>query len=370
MRERNRSGRGGRRRSGGDGEPDLFAKQLSEVVQQAFEEVGSGKAEGGSGSADCSNAEIGNRSAECAQPSAASVPGSQEIASHAPAVPPSAFPLPTSSESLPARMLNEFVYCPRLFYYEHVEGVFVESADTVKGAAVHARVDKGKGALPPGSAAAPAVAIGTSADGSATTDMKISGGAPETTREGACATQDTIHSRSVMLGSERLGVVAKMDLVEATLSRDGRVAAVQPVDYKVGAPREGADGLELWDADKMQLGLQCLVLRDNGYACDTGIIYYRKTKQRVPLELTPELEAWVISKIAEARVCAQGPIPPPLVDSPKCARCSLAPVCLPDETRMLSLGNAGAPPVVIGAPADDRDATERRFSGEAPETAR
>jgi len=46
-------------------------------------------------------------------------------------------------------MLNEFVYCPRLFYYEHVEGVFVESADTVKGAAVHARVDKGKGALPP-----------------------------------------------------------------------------------------------------------------------------------------------------------------------------------------------------------------------------
>ena len=69
-----------------------------------------------------------------------------------------------------------------------------------------------------------------------------------------------------------------------------------PVDYKVGAPREGADGLELWDADRMQLGLQCLVLRDNGYACDTGIIYYRKTKQRVPLELTPELEAWVIAQ--------------------------------------------------------------------------
>jgi hypothetical protein len=60
----------------------------------------------------------------------------------------------------------------------------------------------------------------------------------------------------------------------------------------------------------------------------------QKTKQRVPLELTPELEAWVISKIAEARVCAQGPIPAPLVDSPKCARCSLAPVCLPDETRL------------------------------------
>src|SRR3954447_13916359 len=95
---------------------------------------------------------------------------------------------------------------------------------------------------------------------------------------------------------------------------------------RVGAPRAGEDGLELWDADKMQLGLQCLILRDNGYACDTGIIYYRKSKQRVPLELTPELETWVIAKIAEARRCAQGSIPPPLVDSPKCVRCSLAPV--------------------------------------------
>jgi CRISPR-associated protein Cas1 len=223
-------------------------------------------------------------------------------------------------------MLNEFVYCPRLFYYEHVEGVFVESADTVKGAAVHARVDKGKGALakPEG--------------GNRKAESESGDAAPSTlnAQPSTSADADTIHSRSVMLGSERLGVVAKMDLVEATLSRDGSVAAVQPVDYKAGAPREGADGLELWDADKMQLGLQCLVLRDNGYACDTGIIYYRKTKQRVPLELTPELEAWVISKIAEARVCAKGPIPPPLVDSPKCARCSLAPVCLPDETHWLA----------------------------------
>src|SRR5439155_20408394 len=40
--------------------------------------------------------------------------------------------------------------------------------------------------------------------------------------------------------------------------------------------------------------------------------------------------------IAEARRVAKGPIPAPLVSSPKCVRCSLAPVCLPDETRMLA----------------------------------
>jgi hypothetical protein len=47
-----------------------------------------------------------------------------------------------------ARMLNEFVYCERLFYYEFVEGVFLESADTLRGHAIHQRVDSGNGALP------------------------------------------------------------------------------------------------------------------------------------------------------------------------------------------------------------------------------
>ena len=34
---------------------------------------------------------------------------------------------------MPARMVNEYVYCPRLFYYEWVESVFRESVDTVEG---------------------------------------------------------------------------------------------------------------------------------------------------------------------------------------------------------------------------------------------
>lgn len=42
---------------------------------------------------------------------------------------------------LPARMVNEFVYCPRLFFYEWVDGVFRESVDTVEGKFQHKRVD-------------------------------------------------------------------------------------------------------------------------------------------------------------------------------------------------------------------------------------
>src|ERR1022692_4891247 len=54
----------------------------------------------------------------------------------------------------------------------------------------------------------------------------------------------SIHARSVQLSSERLRVIAKMDLVEV---KDG---VVTPVDYKHGRPRDGADGLELWPADR------------------------------------------------------------------------------------------------------------------------
>ena len=228
-------------------------------------------------------------------------------------------------------MLNEFVYCQRLFYYEFVEGVFVESVDTLRGQAIHQRVDSGNGALP----AAKKKAKGekkSEPEEPPVTDTT------EKKTETANTEPETIHSRSVQMGSERLGVVAKMDLVESKAEKEDLFTALEvcPVDYKAGAPKEGEEANELWDTDKMQLGLQALILRDNGYTCNEGVIYYRATKQRVRLPITPELETWILQNIAEAKRVIAGPIPAPLVHSPKCVRCSLAPVCLPDETRMLA----------------------------------
>lgn len=233
-------------------------------------------------------------------------------------------------QQIPARMLNEFVYCQRLFYYEFVEGVFVESADTLRGEAIHQRVDTGTGALPKAKRKADA----EKPKEEKTEDSKSNGKESEV-QDGE---PETIHSRSVQMGSERLGVVAKMDLVETKAEKEDLFTALEvcPVDYKAGAPKEGIEANELWDTDKMQLGLQALILRDNGYTCNEGIIYYRTTKQRVRLPITPELENWILQNIAEARRVITGPIPAPLINSPKCVRCSLAPVCLPDETRMLA----------------------------------
>ena len=52
------------------------------------------------------------------------------------------------ADLLPVRILNEYVYCPRLAYLEWVQGEFAPSADTVDGAIRHRRVDKPSGTLP------------------------------------------------------------------------------------------------------------------------------------------------------------------------------------------------------------------------------
>jgi len=205
---------------------------------------------------------------------------------------------PDQPDYLPARMLNEFVYCPRLFYYEWVEGVFAESVDTVAGSLRHQKLERKEDALP--------------------------------AAEELVETQDKIHSRSVQLASDTHRLIAKLDLIE------GEADLVVPVDYKIGKPRKDDDKGELtaWDTDKVQLAAQGLVLRENGYRCEEGVIYYVATKQRVRVPLDDELIGFTLDALKQAREAAFGPIPPPLVDSPKCARCSLVGICLPDETRV------------------------------------
>lgn len=313
------------------------------------------------------------------------------------------FPATRLEEPMPARMLNEFVYCPRLFYYEYVDGVFLESADTERGSAIHEKVDRGKGALPMARKVGRKGRKGRDKDKGESAELDLpdgeAGSAARECERGAVAGEEgngdadgggtdaeteTIHSRSAMLSSERLGVVAKMDLIEVVMGRvDGGDAGdaemdagaalsasvavplwVTPVDYKAGSPRVGAEANELWDTDKMQLGLQILILRDNGYRCEEGVIFYRGSRQRVRLTMTGELEGWILKKIEEARDTALGSMPPPLVGSPKCVRCSLAPVCLPDETRLLARGGVrGAPEAaplgIAGDEADDGPGGER-----------
>lgn len=286
-------------------------------------------------------------------------------------------PDPSSSDQepedlLPARMINELVYCPRLFYLMHVEGQFAESIDTIDGNIVHRRVDNGNGGLAPAEPCATESFI-PSADEEPVVappepskpkrrrkskhvqaptlfgDQDLDESANDQAQAGDSEANDendtddnteddsedlprTIHARSVTLSSESLGVIAKLDLAEAT----GNV--VTPVDYKRGRPKRMADGtLTAWDPERVQIALQVLVLRDNGYQSDEGVLYFNETRQRVRVRVDDELLELTRKSIAAARQHrSSGQIPPPLVSSPKCPRCSLVGICLPEETRRLA----------------------------------
>jgi CRISPR-associated protein Cas1 len=86
-------------------------------------------------------------------------------------------------------------------------------------------------------------------------------------------------------------------------------------------------------------------LRENGYRCDEAVLYYSATKQRVVLPITDELVSRTITAAEEAwETARRGEIPPPLEDSPKCPRCSLVSICLPDETSICRALRASAEP--------------------------
>lgn len=213
-------------------------------------------------------------------------------------------------ELVPARMVNEFTYCPRLFYLEWVQARFVDNADTVEGTYQHRNVDKPEGRVP------------LAGDG-------------ELPHAGA---------RSVMVSSQRLGLIGRIDLLE------GEGGVVQPVDYKRGSAPANAE--RSWEPERVQLCTLGLMLRDAGYECDSGELWFVEGRERVKVPFTEALVNRTLGLLEELRTTAARDLaPPPLVNSPKCPRCSLVGVCLPDEHNLL-LARSQKPPRRL-VPRDD-----------------
>ena len=208
---------------------------------------------------------------------------------------------------VPARMLNEYAYCPRLAYLEWVQGEFADSVDTVEGRFQHRRVDR-----PSGRMSTPS-----------TKDEE------DSSSYGVDAVHETIHARSVLVSDHALGAIARIDLVE------GEGNLVTPVDYKHGKAPDLPEGA--WEPERVQVCLQGLLLRANGYTCNEGMLYFVESRQRVPVPLDDALVARTLELLSDIRDMAKsGQIPRPLVDSPKCPRCSLVGICLPDEMNFIS----------------------------------
>ena len=219
---------------------------------------------------------------------------------------------------LTVRRLHNYVYCPRLFYLQWVENIFVPNEDTVTGSAIHSRVDE---------------------------PTKIK--------------QDSILSeggnlRSVYLSSDTLELTGVADLVESL--SDGKRFLI---DYKKGSPNRTIHGeWQVKDNDAIQLGAYALLLKENGVDVDSAGIYYAEIKKRVYVDLTPQLFKRVERCISEAKSLAASHVCPPPVCDARCLYCSAYPVCLPFESRMWANGtrineNCENPPRAPMAEHDD-----------------
>ncbi len=218
---------------------------------------------------------------------------------------------------VPARMLNEYAYCPRLCWIEWVDGEFVASSDTVDGTFQHRRVDKEQGNI-------------------AEPDPNT-GKVQKPGEENSSAIEDPVLSqaRAVMMSAPNLGMIAKMDLVE---EQGGHAI---PVDVKRGSMPDIPEGA--YEPERVQVCAQGLILRENGYTCERGEIYFALSRRRVAIPLDEGLVTRTLVLLAQMRaMAASGVRPPPLDASPKCPRCSLVSVCLPDETNTLLAGEIPA----------------------------
>ena len=200
----------------------------------------------------------------------------------------------TEPEFIPVSMLAEYAYCPRSAYMQWVQNEFTDTSDVVDGKFQHRNVDK-----------------------------------PAGNKKLRSETDEVIHARSITLSDNDIGLIAKMDLLEL----DGSYAT--PVEYKRGRVPDTPD--KIHEYHKIQVCGQGLLLKSYGYTCTKGILYYVSSKQRIEVPFSDVLINQTKKMIQDMRTMARSnSMPSPLVDSPKCPRCALVGICLPDETNLLT----------------------------------
>ena len=199
------------------------------------------------------------------------------------------------ADLIPIRALNQVTYCPRLYYLQYVDGVMPVNEHVEGGLFDHRRVDD--------------------------PDLKNK----------ARSEGEAVRSRGVNLASESLGLTGILDCVE---ERDGEQ---YPVETKHGSAPHDADGnATTWDNDAVQLCGQAMLLEESsGRRIERGYQFYAGSRERVTVEFNDELRAKTRQAIQLCQDLSQRDAPPeplPAELRHRCFGCSLAPVCLPEET--------------------------------------
>ena len=196
---------------------------------------------------------------------------------------------------VPVRALNQVTYCPRLYYLQYVDCVMPTNEHVEAGLHDHRRVDDADLASRP-------------------------------RKDG-----DAVRTRSTPLSSEALGITGVLDLIEE------KGGDLYPVETKHGsAPRDDDGKPTTWDNDAVQLCAQALLLEEAfARPVSHGYQFYAGTRERVEVPFDDALRDKTRHAIALCRELSARDAPPeplPAELRHRCFGCSLAPVCLPEET--------------------------------------
>jgi CRISPR-associated protein Cas4 len=275
--------------------------------------------------------------------------------------------------------LHALAYCERLFYLEEVEETRVADERVYAGRRLHVEIEKKedqrtrKGSILakpdiPRRKRKPAVAdktlkaawetLSENANDEAQAAGLQRGSSPTVGEDSTTNPQDTEPEGEPLrltLESEKWGLTGKVDCIRR---RDGLLI---PYEHKRGRSARSADNEpEAWASDRLQvIAYAVMVAEHSGQEISEGRIRYHADNVMVRVPIDTAAFEDLKKAIARARVL-QGTVErPPVTDNERlCVKCSLAPVCLPEEAR-LSLLLSELPPATSEVrqlklfPADD-----------------
>lgn len=135
---------------------------------------------------------------------------------------------------------------------------------------------------------------------------------------------------SLTLESEILGLKGKVDCLRR---RDGRLI---PYEHKRGRAKAGEEKPESWPSDRLQVCAYALLVEEHtGIPIEEARIRYHADNATVRVPVNETAREDVRKAVVRARELSRSVERPPVTDNERlCLRCSLAPVCLPEEERL------------------------------------
>ncbi len=186
---------------------------------------------------------------------------------------------------LSVHSLHALAYCERLFFLEEVERVRLADERVYAGRTLHVEIERDE--------------------------------------------DDDIFKLS--FESEKFGLIGKVDCLR---KRDGEII---PYEHKRGKAARSVDKKpETWASDRLQIIAYCLLVEENlGKEILEGRVRYHADNATVRVPIDEKARTDFAAHLERAKELQLSIERPPVASNERlCVKCSLAPVCLPEEARL------------------------------------